>query len=250
VTALAAPRGFTLRGAVVASVALHALFVALFFVVRGSPPVAMPPTYRVNLVAAPPGPRQIGEVQPTPTAATPPAVETPTAPKPAPVARETPDASRMKALNTKSAAKKTPKVATPNAAAARSAAKPAPKEAATPAAGGGPTGGRGADVANVTVDGISFPYPGYLENVVRQIALRFDPGGSRALTAVVSFGIRRDGSIMGLRLTKRTGVYAFDTEAMGAVDAAASAHAFGPLPQGFSDDVLPVIFSFDPRLIR
>jgi hypothetical protein len=37
---------------------------------------------------------------------------------------------------------------------------------------------------------------------------------------------------------------------MGAVDAAAQAHAFGPLPQGFSDDVLPVIFSFDPRLIR
>jgi hypothetical protein len=37
---------------------------------------------------------------------------------------------------------------------------------------------------------------------------------------------------------------------MGAVDAAAQARAFGPLPQGFSDDVLPVIFSFDPRLIR
>ena len=46
----------------------------------------------------------------------------------------------------------------------------------------------------------------------------------------------------------RSGVYSFDTEAMGAVEAAA--RSFGPLPSGFSDDVLPVIFSFDPRLIR
>jgi protein TonB len=67
---------------------------------------------------------------------------------------------------------------------------------------------------------------------------------------VVTFMIRRDGSVAGIRLTTRSGVYSFDTEAMGAVDAAAQAHAFGPLPQGFSDDVLPVIFSFDPRLIR
>jgi periplasmic protein TonB len=250
VTALAAPRGFTLRGAVVVSAVLHVLAIALFFLVRGSPPLPLPPTYRVNLIAAPPGPRQIGEVQPTPKPEAPPAAPTPAVVKPAPVARETPDASRMKALSTKTAPKKAPKVATPNATAAKKPASTPGKAAAAPAASGGPTGGRGADVANVTVDGIAFPYPGYLENVVRQIALRFDPGGSRALTAVVAFLIRRDGTVAGLRLTKRSGVYSFDTEAMGAVDAAANAHAFGPLPQGFSDDVLPVIFSFDPRLIR
>lgn len=249
-TALAAPRGFTLRGALVASMALHVVAIVLFFVLRGAPPVPMPPTYRVSLVAAPPGPRQIGEVQATPKPETPPAPEKRAAEKPAPVARETPDPSRMKALSTKATPKKTAKVATPNAVAAKAPAKTKTKDAAAPAAGGGPTGGRGADVANVTVDGINFPYPGYLENVVRQIALRFDPGGSRALTAVVAFLIRRDGSVTGLRLTKRSGVYSFDTEAMGAVDAAATAHAFGPLPQGFTDDVLPVIFSFDPRLIR
>jgi Periplasmic protein TonB, links inner and outer membranes len=117
-------------------------------------------------------------------------------------------------------------------------------------AGGGPSGGKGADVANVQVAGINFPYPEYLQNVVRQIAVRFTPPRGGALTAVVTFMIRRDGSIAGLRLATRSGVYSFDTEAMGAVDAAAQAHAFGPLPQGFSDDVLPVIFSFDPRLIR
>jgi TonB family protein len=145
---------------------------------------------------------------------------------------------------TKVAPKKVAKVATPSAAVAAS------KPASAPVAGGGPTGGRGADVANVTVDGIDFKYPGYLENVVRQIAIRFKPPRGGALTAVVAFLIRRDGTVTGIRLTTRSGVYAFDTEAMGAVDAAASARAFGPLPQGFSDDVLPVIFSFDPRLIR
>jgi len=249
VTTLEPPRGFTLRGAVAASALLHVLAVSLFFLVRAAPPVPMPPTYRVNLVAAPPGPRAIGEVQPTPKAEPPPATEkaAPSKPAPAPVARETPDPSRMKALNDRKAvAKKVPKVATPNAVAGKApTSKPAPTAAA-----GGPAGGRGADVANVTVDGIAFPYPGYLENVVRQIAIRFDPSGNRSLTAVVAFLIRRDGSVSGLRLTKRSGVYSFDTEAMGAVDAAATARAFGPLPQGFSDDVLPVIFSFDPRLIR
>ena len=249
-TALESPRGFTLRGAAVASGLLHVFAVSLFFLVRGAPPVAMPPTYRVNLVAAPPGPRAIGEVQPMTKPEAPPAAEKPPAEKaaPAPVARETPDPSRMKALNDrKTSAKKPPKMATPNAVASKT---PASRSTSAPVAGGGPTGGRGADVANVTVEGIAFPYPGYLENVVRQIAIRFDPSGSRSLTAVVAFMIRRDGSVSGLRLTKRSGVYSFDTEAMGAVDAAATAHAFGPLPQGFSDDVLPVIFSFDPRLIR
>jgi TonB family protein len=105
-------------------------------------------------------------------------------------------------------------------------------------------------VANVQVAGTDFPYPEYLQNVVRQIAIRFKPPGGRELQAVVAFLIRRDGSVTGIRLTTRSGVYAFDTEAMGAVDAAAGARAFGPLPQGFADDVLPVMFSFDPRLIR
>lgn len=242
-SAVASRRDFNLRGPIVLSAAAHVVAAGIFFAVRGSSPAPMPPIYRVNLIAAPPGPRQMGEVQPTPTAAPPPAAETPA---PAAVSRATPDPSRMKALNEKTP-KKAPKVATPNVAPPKKA--PA-KAAPAPVAGGGPTGGRGADVANVTVDGIDFKYPGYLENVVRQIAIRFKPPNGRALTAVVAFLIRRDGSVTGIRLTTRSGVYSFDTEAMGAVDAAANARAFGPLPQGFSDDVLPVIFSFDPRLIR
>lgn len=242
-SAAAMRRDFTLRGPIAVSAALHLAGVALFLVARGPAAAPMPPIYRVSLIAAPPGPRQVGEVQPAPKAEPPPVAETP---PPAPVSRSTPDPARMKALN-ENTPKKAPKVATPNVTPPKKA--PARSDPA-PVARGGPTGGRGADVANVTVDGIDFKYPGYLENVVRQIAIRFKPPGGRALTAVVAFLIRRDGSVTGIRLTTRSGVYSFDTEAMGAVDAAANARAFGPLPQGFTDDVLPVIFSFDPRLIH
>jgi periplasmic protein TonB len=241
VSAAASRESLSLRAPIIVSAALHLVVVALFLLARAAPSVVLPPTYKVSLVAAPPGPRQIGIVQPTP------AVAEPTPPAPAPVSRALPDPSRMKAPPAKAAKPvKAAKVATPSAAPVAASAKTAP----TPVAGGGPQGGRGADVANVQVAGTNFPYPEYLQNVVRQIAIRFKPPGGRELQAVVAFLIRRDGSVTGIRLTTRSGVYAFDTEAMGAVDAAAGARAFGPLPQGFADDALPVIFSFDPRLIR
>ena len=236
---LASRDGLSLRAPITASAVLHLVVVGAFLLARGAPSVPTPPTYRVSLIAAPPGPRQVGVVQP-PTAA-----DAPT-PAPAAPARATPDPSRMKAPPSKAKPVKTaklPKVATPVAGAPTAPATAAP----APVAGGGPQGGRGADVANVHVDGIDFPYPGYLQNVVRQIAVNFKPSRG-GLTAVVAFLIRRDGSVTGIRLTTRSGVYSFDTEAMGAVEAAA--RSFGPLPAGFSDDVLPVIFSFDPRLIR
>jgi outer membrane biosynthesis protein TonB len=245
VSVAASRDGLSLRAPIVVSAALHLVVIALFLLARAAPSVVLPPTYKVSLVAAPPGPRQIGVVQPTPavTAPTPPAA-------PVPASRAMPDPSRMKAPPTKAVTKPAKgegtKVQTPSAAPVAAPAKATP----APAAGGGPQGGRGADVANVQVAGTDFPYPEYLQNVVRQIAIRFKPPGGRELQAVVAFLIRRDGSVTGIRLTTRSGVYAFDTEAMGAVDAAAGARAFGPLPQGFADDALPVIFSFDPRLIR
>ena len=121
----------------------------------------------------------------------------------------------------------------------------------TQRAGGGPVGGAGADVATVRTEGIEFPYPGYLNNIVRQIALRFKPDNPGApLRAEVMFLIHRDGSVSNVRFVTRSGVYGFDLEAQGAIEQAASVRAFGPLPAGFGDDVLPVIFSFDPRVLR
>ena len=117
-------------------------------------------------------------------------------------------------------------------------------------AGGGPTGSRGRDVASVKVQGIAFPYPGYLENITRQIALNFRPRPGSALKAEVTFLIHRDGSISELRLVSRSGAYAFDLECIGAVEAVGQRKSFGALPSGFRDDVLPVVFSFDPTVLR
>ena len=184
------------------------------------------------------GPRAIGQVsQETPS-------PMPDTPIPPPKRAEAPDASPVPSMKT--AAKK----AAPRATQVPNAREVTTRTSQAPQAGGGPTGGTGTDVANVSVDGIAFPYPGYLENIVRQIALRFKPRRADALTSEVLFLIRRDGTMTGFAFRKRSGSYEFDLEAQGAVEAAARSASFGALPDGFRDDVLTVIFSFDPQLIR
>jgi outer membrane biosynthesis protein TonB len=66
----------------------------------------------------------------------------------------------------------------------------------------------------------------------------------------VLFLVQRDGSIRNLRFVRRSGSFAFDLEAQGSVEAAARAGAFGPLPEGYGADVLPVSFFFSPRAVR
>jgi protein TonB len=227
-----------LKGPMGASLALHLSLVALVLVgFREKKVPALPPIYKVNIVAAPAGPRAIGEVRPEPAVTppvTPPAV---TPPPPAP--------AKEAAVPT---AKVTPQKQSPRTTPTEAPAKAAPK-APAPRAGGGPIGGKGTDVATVQTEGIDFPFPGYLNNIVRQIALRFNPAESNSgLRAEVRFVIRRDGSVIGIGFVSRSGNYAFDLEAQGAVEAAAS--QFGALPDGFRDDALPVVFSFDPRIIR
>jgi protein TonB len=144
--------------------------------------------------------------------------------------------------------KRAPVPAPAKATPTTSTAKPKPGTTA-PKAGGGPTGGRGSDVANVDLKGIDFPYPGYLNNIVRQIALNFKPRNPNApLRAVVSFMIKRDGSVSDIKVVTPSGVYTFDLAARGAIEKAQQ--EFGPLPKGFRDDVLPVVFSFDPKIFR
>lgn len=223
------------------SLLLHvAIAVPLILARPGNAP-ARPPIYRVELIAAPAGPRQVGVVSPQPQAQperpapTPPRAERRPEEMPAPPTQRPPARTRTP-----------PAPATPTAAPVTKPTETAPPQQA----GGGPTGGRGTDVANVRTEGIEFPFPAYLQNIVRQIALRFDPPRRGALSAEVRFLIRRDGSVAGLSMDTRSGNFEFDQEAMGAVEAAARANAFGPLPDGYPDDVLPVIFSFDPRVLR
>lgn len=234
--------GARLTRPLIASAILHAAAIALLVAARPSSPPPRPPVYRVNIVAAPPGPRAIGAVTPTPPAEPPPDARPPAR---AEVERSAPV---LPPKTEPPARRRTPPPpATPVPIPPRTARANQPSAQA----GGGPAGGRGTDVATVRTEGIAFPFPGYLNNIVRQIALRFDPDSrSSALRAELSFLIHRDGSISNVRFITRSGVYGFDLEAQGAVEAAAGAKAFGPLPEGFTDDVLPVIFSFDPTLIR
>ncbi|NUP56747.1 MAG: hypothetical protein HOQ19_13005, partial [Gemmatimonadaceae bacterium] len=54
----------SLRAPIAASVVLHLVAASAFLLARSTAAVPMPPTYRVSLIAAPPGPRQIGVVAP------------------------------------------------------------------------------------------------------------------------------------------------------------------------------------------
>jgi hypothetical protein len=225
-----------MTASLVVSLALHGgLAVAAFGLARQEQ-LILPPVYRVDLVAAPAGPRSIGQVQP--------------ASAPAPKA-EAPVPRSAQSRTTESTPVRTPPRRTPpppatqvpNAASAKAGA-PAPK------AGGGATGGTGTDVANIQTAGIEFPFPNYINNIANQILVNFDPSDKRALLCEVFFQIQRNGSVTGFEFRRRSGSSLFDIEARGAVEAAGRSRAFGPLPDGFSDDVLPVIFTFSPQMIR
>ena len=64
------------------------------------------------------------------------------------------------------------------------------------------------------------------------------------------FFIHRDGSVSGIQFIKRSGDFSFDLEAQGAIEAAGNAKAFGPLPDGYPADILPVSFFFSPESVR
>ena len=220
-----------------ASIVLHAAAITALVVMTSQAMAPMPPVYRVDIVAAPPGPRAEGVVVPEKTP-TPPPTNTPLPQRPQPIPTPAP-------VPVKSAPpRQPPPRATPSPTATTQA-----KPTLQPKAGGGPQGGTGTDVANVHTVGVDFPFPDYLNNIVRQIALNFTPlDRNSGLSAEVSFAIHRDGSVDSFRYVKRSGDYGFYLEAQGAYQAAAK--SFGPLPPGFHDDVLTVVFSFDPQLIK
>ncbi|HEY2849715.1 MAG TPA: TonB C-terminal domain-containing protein [Gemmatimonadaceae bacterium] len=228
-----APR--SLAGPIGASALLHAAIIIPLVMMHTSSSTPMPPMYKVQLVAAPTGERAAGVVTTAPA----PVVPTKAPPKAAAkevVKVKTPEKPKRVARPVVQA---TPKMATKQEAVTKDA----------PKAGGGTEGAKGADVATIKTEGIDFPYPGYLTNIVRQIALNFAPKGNvGALRAEVFFMIGRDGKVSGFKFLTRSGNLAFDIEAQGAVDAAW--RGFGPLPAGYTDDVLPIVFSFDPSKLK
>ena len=230
------------------SAILHAAIATLLFnTLKERKPVALPPMYRVNIVAAPAGERAIGEVKSGQAKATTPVTQPSAAQstlKEMPVPKAKP-AQKTPARATPSLPKPAAKAGAPDAKAV------APPKTEAPKAGGGPVGGKGTDVATVRTDGIEFAFPGYLNNIVRQIALNFRPRNASArLKAEIRFLIHRDGSVSDITFIRHSGNFSFDLEAQGAVEAASSTGRFGPLPDGFADDVLPVVFSFDPEFLK
>jgi len=117
-------------------------------------------------------------------------------------------------------------------------------------AGGGETGGKGADVANVQTGGLDFPYPWYTAQIIRKLILAWGQGAPRA-DATVRFTIRRDGSVdpASIQLVVQN-QYSNDRRALGAVEQVADAGGFGSLPPGFREDILPVTVRFTPAMFK
>jgi len=235
VNAGSAPR---LTGGAIASVLLHGGLVAAFLVLHGAPPPPALPTYSVRLVAGPAAAAPVAAAAPAPK---PTPVEKPAAPPPTPPK--------------KTVVAKKPKPTTPAPAIASQTAPPKSTATAppstTPPASNSATGGKGQDVQNVSTGGVDFPYPYYTNGIVNEILKRFQPQRI-ALTAEIRFVIRRDGSVdpASIKLQTPSGNYSFDTQALGAVEAAANAKAFGALPSGYHDDILPITFRFSPSLVK
>lgn len=197
----------------------------------------MAPVYAVELVAAPlpspsrrPAPEAVSRPVEPPDPGLPAVSKSKTTPIPAPKAPPKPKSTAPK--SEPSNVKREP--------APRSESKVAPAPGETPSTG--------TDAVNIKTPGLQFAYPEYLRNIVSQVYRRWDrPGGNQALRAEVSFFILRDGSVRDIRFVTPSGNFSFDLSAQGAIEAAGNAKAFGPLPDGYEADVLPVSFFFTPR---
>jgi periplasmic protein TonB len=219
---------------------VHAAAVG-FLVASVKPSKASPPSYAVNLVAAPaPSTKRLArEALPTPPPEEKPA---PTPPKPAP-AKEKPAPVAPKPPKP---AQATPAPA-PAPAPKETEREPSPKTAAPVAPAPGEAPSTGSDVATIKTPGLAFPYPEYLRNIVTQVYQRWDRASAKQNSfAEISFLILRDGSVRDIRFVTRSGSFAFDLDAQGAIEAAGNGRSFGELPDGWDADVLPVSFYFKP----
>jgi protein TonB len=211
----------------IGTILVHAAAAAFLFS-QARPSGATPPVYSVNLVAAP-APTERKRIARE-------AVPTPPQEKPAPVKpKPTPPPKAPSKPEPKP-----PPTTEPNR-------EPPPPTAAPVTPAEGETPSTGTDAATIKTPGLEFPYPEYLRNIVNQVYQRWDRDDARQNSfAEISFLIRRDGTVHDIRFVTRSGSFAFDLGAQGAVEAAGNSLAFGPLPDGWDADVLPVSFYFKP----
>jgi protein TonB len=183
----------------------------------------LPPTYTVRLIAAPAADLESRKA--------PEAFERPAEEKPAPAPVKTP--------------KSTVSRATPPPTRDQTRREAAPRTTPTNQPLPGETPSTGNDVATVSTEGVAFPFPEYLQNIVSQVLRRWQrPAQGTPLESEVSFFVHRDGSVTDLQFIRRSGNFAFDLEAQGAIEEAGRFKAFGTLPDGWTADVLFVRFYF------
>jgi outer membrane biosynthesis protein TonB len=234
------------RGAVVGSVVFHgALLGALY--AGGLHRATLPDfeIYRVQLRSPPPQQQaqvpEVAPVAPQPIEAPPRTVEPqrevaqpkpeppkPEPPKPEPAKQPPPTEAPKPAVTTAPKTEEKPK-------------EPEPTKGPEAQADS-----RGGENLDVNMEGREFPYPAYLENIITQLYRHFRWSGNPKLQAEVAFYISRDGTVGGITVSRKSGDFNFDMEAMAAVEQVGRRGLFGPLPEGWVDDRLWVRFRFLP----
>jgi len=209
--------------AVTGTLVVHGL-VGVFLFATPAGRVRLPPTYTVRLIAAPEADLEARKA--------PEAFERPAEEKPAPVpAAKTPRSTVSRA---------TPP---PTRDQTHREAAPRTTPTAQPLPGEKPSTRN--DVATVSTPAMAFPFRAFLPNIVGQVLRRSQrPGQTTARQSAVSLFVHRDESITDLQFIRRSGNFAFDLEAQGAVEEAGRFKAFGALPNGWTADVLFVRFYF------
>lgn len=250
--------------ALLGSILLHGLAVAVFWLAGFTYASPLPPmkTYKVNIVSPPPaeaGPiREEVPADPEPPRPTP--QETPpqepepqpvVVPEPQPPEEKTPP--RQEQQRREPPREEPPETKPPEQPPVEQKREEQKREEATPPAPRAATGANpDPDAAehgsglNIRLEGEVFPFPGYLEGIALQIGRFFRWTGDTGLSAEIYFEIMRDGSVQGIRLLRGSGNAAFNLQAMGAIEQAGRRRAFGPLPDGYTGDRLPVSFYFQP----
>lgn len=214
-----APVGMAVTGTLV----VHGLVIVLLF---GTPSgrTRLPPTYRVRLIAAPAADLEARKA--------PEAFDRPAEEKPAPI----PAAKRPQSTVSR---------ATPPPTRDQTRREAAPRTTPTTQPLPGEKPSTGNDVATVSTEGIAFPFPEYLQNIVSQVLRLWQrPEQRTPLEAEVSFLVHRDGSVTDLQFVRRSGNFAFDLEAQGVIEELGQRRLFGALPAGWTPDILFVRFYF------
>ena len=212
------------RGAIAGSLLIHGALVGLiaFNALKGTAPLPEYKVYKVDLYSPPP--QELGEPEAPKKAE--PAIIKPSQPKEVSVATKTPTPAIKQP-------KKNVITGKGNATVAKGR-NPDPKSL---------VGGEGLDVH---MAGEDFPYPGYLENIIRQLTRYFRWTGASNLEVKIGFEIQRNGTVKAIRVLQKSGNINFDLEAISAIESAGKAGAFGPLPSGWVPPTLPIAYSFLP----